>query len=86
MLFSGGGNDIAGDQFVLWLKSRVDGAAIPGDAIDRQRLADIVGVISGAYQDLIAIRDALVPTCVLFFHGYDFAQPSGKGVCGLGHG
>jgi hypothetical protein len=84
LLFSGGGNDIAGDQFVLWLKSRIDGAVAPGDAIDRQRLADIVGVISGAYQDLIAIRDTHVPTCVLFFHSYDFAQPSGKGVCGLG--
>jgi hypothetical protein len=52
--------------------------------VDRQCLADVIGVIQAAYLDLIAIRDSIVPDCVIFVHGYDFAQPTGQGVCGLG--
>jgi hypothetical protein len=83
LLFSGGGNDIAGDQFVLWITQYVAGAN-PAYAVDAQRLADILGVVKAAYIDLIEIRDSVAPNCVIFVHAYDFAQPSGQGVCGLG--
>ena len=83
LLFSGGGNDIAGDQFCLWLVQFVAGAN-PADAVDTQRLEDMFGVIQAAYVDLIKIRDSIIPNCVIFLHAYDFAQPTGQGVCGLG--
>lgn len=83
MLFSAGGNDLAGDQFCLWLKNHVAGAK-PAQGVDRQRLANIVGVVKAAYVDLIEICAKTSPGCVLFVHAYDFAQPTNKGVCGLG--
>ena len=83
LLFSGGGNDIAGDQFCLWLVQFVAGAN-PADAVDTQRLEDMFVVIQAAYVDLIKIRDSIIPNCVIFLHAYDFAQPTGQGVCGLG--
>lgn len=83
LLFSGGGNDIAGDQFCLWLVDFVVGAT-PAAGVDTQRLADMFGVIQAAYVDLIKIRDSIRPDCVIFLHAYDFARPNGKGVCGLG--
>ncbi len=83
LLFSGGGNDIAGDQFCLWLVEFVAGTS-PAAGVDTQRLADMLGVVQAAYVDLIKIRDAIIPDCVIFLHAYDFAQPTGQGVCGLG--
>ena len=83
LLFSGGGNDIAGDQFCLWVNQFVAGTD-PVQGIDRQRLADMIGVINAAYVDLIQVRDAIAPGCVIFMHAYDFAQPTGQGVCGFG--
>ena len=36
------------------------------------------------YEDLITLRDTLSPTTHVAFHGYDFAIPDGRGICGLG--
>jgi len=83
LLFSGGGNDIAGDQFCLWVNQFVEGTD-PVYGIDRQRLADMIGVINAAFVDLIQVRDAIALGCVIFMHAYDFAQPTGQGVCGIG--
>jgi hypothetical protein len=83
LLFSGGGNDIAGDQFCLWIVPFVAGTD-PTNGVDSQRLANMLGVVQAAYVDLIKIRDSIIPDCVIFIHAYDFAQPSGQGVCGLG--
>jgi hypothetical protein len=83
LLFSGGGNDIAGDQFCLWLVDFVAGAD-PTAGVDTQRLTDMYGVVQAAYIDLIKIRDSINPGCIIFLHAYDFAQPNGQGVCGLG--
>lgn len=83
LLFSGGGNDIAGDQFCLWVLKFVAGTD-PVHGVDRQRIADMIGVIEAAYVDLIKIRDDIVPACAIFLHSYDFALPTGQGVCGFG--
>jgi hypothetical protein len=83
LLFSGGGNDIAGDQFCLWILEYATGNK-PSAGVNASRLADMIGVIEAPYVDLIQIRDTIAPDCVLFLHAYDFAQPTGKGVCGLG--
>jgi hypothetical protein len=83
LLFSGGGNDIAGDRFCLWVLKFVTGSD-PAHGVDRQRLSDMNGVIRAAYVDLFRIRDEIAPGCAIFLHGYDFALPTGEGVCGFG--
>ena len=82
LLFSGGGNDIAGDQFCLWLKPNTGGGA--ASAVDAGRLRDILDVVEDGYRDLIDIRDHCAPDCWIVTHAYDFPKPGDKGVCGLG--
>jgi hypothetical protein len=82
LLFSGGGNDIAGDQFCLWLKPNTGGGA--ASAVDAGRLQEILGVVEDGYRDLIDIRDRCAPDCWIVTHAYDFPRPGDKGVCGLG--
>jgi hypothetical protein len=83
MLFSGGGNDIVGDELCLWLRQYKMGMSAP-ECIDALRFAAVATIIEAGYRDLIAIRDELSPDTLLFFHQYDFAPPNGKGVCGVG--
>jgi len=83
LLFSAGGNDICGDQFVLWILKYVEGTS-PANSIYRDRIANMLGVLHACYADLIEIRNSYNPDCVVFLHGYDFAVPNGVGVCGLG--
>jgi len=80
ILFSGGGNDTVGNQFCLWIKDYAQGVP-PAQGINQQRLDAVLGVVRSAYQDLISIRDQYAPQCPIFIHGYDFAIPSGQGVC-----
>jgi hypothetical protein len=84
LLYSGGGNDVVGDQLCLWLKEFDPHDPDPVNAINRTRLEDIVGVVRAAYEDLIEIRDREAPDCVIFLHAYDFAMPDGRGVCHVG--
>lgn len=88
ILFSGGGNDLAGEQFRLWLK---DASAVSGDpcqGLHTERVNDILGVVQAAYQDLISARDKIAKAqnraIPIFAHSYDFGIPNGKGVCGAG--
>jgi hypothetical protein len=83
LLFSGGGNDLVGDQFCLWLLDGQDGVP-PANLIDAARLDAVFGVVKAGYLDLITTRDRLSPNTKIFFHGYDFPKVTGKGVCGLG--
>jgi hypothetical protein len=75
LLFSAGGNDLAGDQFCLWLKERNPGFPDPSNGIDLQRLASIEGVVKAALEDLIEIRNDTQPDCKVFLHSYDYAIP-----------
>jgi hypothetical protein len=83
ILFSGGGDDLVGDQFCLWLKDYAAGMPA-AQSFDDPRLNDIFAVVEGGYRDLIAMRDQLAPGLPIFTHAYDFAVPSDQGVCGLG--
>lgn len=90
VLFSGGGNDIVGDTFCLWLRDR---DAVSGDAsraINESGFTAELGVITHAYEELISIRDEACRATpgrriVVFLHAYDWAIPNGSGVCpGIG--
>lgn len=83
LLFSGGGNDIVSDPLCLWLKPWKSGLP-PGKLIDGPRFDAVLAIVRAGYEDLIAIRDRISPKTRLLLHGYDFALPTGKGVCHLG--
>ena len=83
MLFSGGGNDIVDDPLALWIKD-YNPALPPAALIHQGRLDAALALVRAGYEDLIGLRDSLSPQTRLFFHGYDFAIPDGRGICYIG--
>jgi hypothetical protein len=81
LLFSGGGNDVVGEQFRFWLNDASAVGNNPAQGVDIQRLSDIFGVVESAYLDLIRIRDQFAPHAPIFVHAYDFAIPNGVPAC-----
>jgi hypothetical protein len=81
ILFSGGGDDIAGDQFRLWLNNAATTPVAPLNSI---RLGAILEVIEAGYQDLIEARDSVDKSIPIFVHSYDFAIPDNRGVACAG--
>ena len=68
ILFSGGGDDIAGDQFCIYL----DYAAQGSSGLNAARFADVLGSVMASYFDLFAFRDRYAPGVPILGHGYDF--------------
>jgi hypothetical protein len=73
ILFSGGGNDIAGDQFCIFL----DYASSGGPGLDPNRFQESLGMVEASYQDLFLFRDRNAPNVPIFGHCYDFPIPNG---------
>ena len=84
ILFSAGGNDLAGNQFRLWLQDATGGGTNPANGLNQERVDDVLGIVQAAYADLFIARDRAAPGVPIFGHSYDFAIPSGVGVCGVG--
>jgi hypothetical protein len=84
ILFSGGGNDLVGDQFLFWLRDADSAKGDPENGVRADVLADILGVVVAGYQELANIREHYAPKALLLFHAYDFAIPTGEGVCSAG--
>ncbi|HEY6873209.1 MAG TPA: hypothetical protein VI298_10835 [Geobacteraceae bacterium] len=73
ILFSGGGNDIAGDQFCIFLDY-----AMPGSTgLDAARFQRVLGLVEASYLDLFAFRDKYAPGVPVYGHCYDFPIPNG---------
>ncbi len=83
LVFSGGGDDIAGDQFCVWLNQNKDGNI--QNAVNWSRLGSMLGLIVADYEDLADIRDRLAPDCLIVTHSYDFppAEMMGHSVLGV---
>lgn len=73
ILFSGGGNDIAGDQFCIYLNYKDPNASVP--APDPSRFAARLASIRASYEDLFLFRDRYAPQVPIFGHGYDYGRP-----------
>lgn len=85
ILFSGGGDDLVGEQFRFWLNDAAKTGHDPMQAINSAALNDIIGVVETAYRDLAALRNrAGNPGVPIITHAYDFATPDGRGACTLG--
>jgi hypothetical protein len=82
ILFSGGGNDLVGEQFRLWLNDAASVGDDPAKALNDNALGHIVGVAMAGYRDLLAARATSPQRDVpIFVHAYDFAWPTNEGVC-----
>jgi hypothetical protein len=82
LLFSGGGDDIVGDQMVLFL-DRYDPTK-PPEAVLNQRFEEVLDLVMGAYQDLVKLRDHLSPKTLIVGHVCDYAWATNEGACWLG--
>ncbi len=83
LLFSGGGNDIVDNPMALWVKDW-NPAMPPAAHIHQARFDAALALVRAGYEDLIELRNELSPNTHLVFHGYDFAIPDGRGICGFG--
>lgn len=73
ILFSAGGNDIAGDQFCIFLNYN-DSKSL---GLNQDRFEKALNMIEACYLDLFAFRDRLAPNVPIISHCYDFPIPSG---------
>jgi hypothetical protein len=73
ILFSGGGNNIAGDQFCIFL----DVAAPGSTGIAGARFDAALDMVQASYQDLFVFRDRYARGVPIFGHCYDFPIPNG---------
>lgn len=73
ILFSGGGNDIAGDQFCIFLDYATPGAT----GLNGARFQKVLGLVEASYLDLFAFRDLYAQGVPIFGHCYDFPVPNG---------
>lgn len=73
ILFSAGGNDIAGNQFCIFLDFN-DGRAV---GLNPDRFGKVLGLVEACYLALFALRDRVVPSVPIFGHCYDFPIPNG---------
>jgi nitroreductase len=83
LLFSGGGDDIVGDQMVLFLGQGAYDPEHPEQVLNA-RFEEVLDLVMGAYQDLVKLRDHLSPQTLIVGHVYDYAWATGKGACWLG--
>jgi lysophospholipase L1-like esterase len=80
VLLSGGGNDIAGDEFFSFVNNALSGLANPNQTV-------LDGVVAQtfwkAYSDLIDLINAkakqMKTVLPIFVHGYDYPFPDGRG-------
>jgi hypothetical protein len=72
ILVSGGGDDIAGGQFVIYLDA-LGGGLSP-------RFQAVLDSVEASYNDLFTFRDEFAPNVRIFGHCYDYALPNGHGT------
>ncbi len=79
LLFSGGGNDVVGEDLLPLLNEKKAGMTWK-DCINATTTDARMDRLKSAYLDLIHLRNEKRPGCVIYIHGYDYAIPSGKGA------
>jgi hypothetical protein len=69
ILVSGGGDDIAGDQFAIYLDYN-------GAGLDKARFQGVLDSVRASYMDLFLFRDRFAKNVPIFGHCYDYALPN----------
>lgn len=81
ILLSGGGNDIAGDEFAVLLNN----ASAPNRGLNQSIVSEIINKrIMNAYVTIISAvtevcKKRIGQTVPILMHGYDYAVPDGRG-------
>lgn len=79
VLYSGGGNDVAGRyRLDRILKSDASGAETAADCFLKQKLRDRMKQIELGYLDLIDVCARYSPSTVIVTHTYDYPFPDGR--------
>ncbi|MDP9813918.1 hypothetical protein J2W42_006795 [Rhizobium tibeticum] len=73
---SAGGNDVAGDQFVNFLK--FNEGQPPQQGLNVSKFDRVLGVAEVNYLTLFEIRDRYAPGVRVFAHTYDFPTPDNR--------
>jgi hypothetical protein len=73
ILVSGGGDDIAGDQFVIYLDH-------DSSSVDVDRFKGVLDSVEASYKALFMFRDRYAPGTPIIGHCYDYAIPDGSAV------
>lgn len=73
ILLSAGGNDIAGDQFCIFIND-----ASAGKPLNDARLKIAMGIIEASYREFFDFRNKYAQGVPIYGHCYDFAIPDGK--------
>lgn len=82
ILYSGGGDDIAGDAFWMWLNGAANAGPAASDCLN-DRFEACIALVIKSYEALVSQRDRLLHGVPIFTHVYDFAIPDGAKVhCG----
>jgi len=85
LLFSGGGNDLVGDDdFERFIVGDATGIENAQDCIEMDKLDRKTTEIALAYEELLDIRDYYTPDTVIITHTYDYPYPSNVGAIFLG--
>ncbi len=85
LLFSGGGNDVVGENdFERFLKPYKNSYVTGKQCVNMPRLNRKVKQIGLAYQELLDIRDHYCPETLIITHTYDYPYPSLTGGVFLG--
>ena len=79
LLFSGGGNDVVGEDLLPLLNHWQAGMTWQ-DCINETTTKGRFDRLRSAYLDLVHLRNENRPDCRIYIHGYDWAIPSGKGA------
>jgi hypothetical protein len=74
ILFSAGGNDVAGEQFCIFLD--FNNGHAPG--LNTDRFNKMLGGVEASYLELFLLRDRMAPGVPIFGHCYDFPIPDGR--------
>jgi hypothetical protein len=72
ILLSGGGDDVVGDQFIIYLDY------FGGNLSNR--IQGVIASVEASYQALFQFRDLHAPNTPILGHCYDYAIPNGVGV------
>lgn len=76
-LFSGGGNDVAGDEFESFLNHKLSGLSV----LRQDFLSQMINVVFRKYyEDLIEKVAEVSPDTHIITHGYGHTVPTGEGV------
>lgn len=84
ILMSAGGDNIAGNRFAIWLNDAASVGHDPARALSESRFAGALAEVRAGYDSLARLRDQHAPGTPIFVHAYDYAIPSGVGVCCVG--